>query len=280
MSRCQTPRYVDPSSVRHINDKNTKRLTLLPRRPPQPQILGDSSSPGPPLPPPHSDNVGVPFISFLPEHSTEEKLSSLEHEEGAEYRSIAGLVKPADLESDSENEDDVFGGLGISGGESQDEYLKRRNIELDRMLRDNPKNVDGWIEFVEFQDEVAQRSFVGSSLSSKRALSQNERTSTAEMKLAILTRALATEGNEGSERLLLAYLKAAAQVEDPKKVLNRWKDTLKEHPSLTGLWIEYVSWRQTSWVNFSVKDVVEVFEECLDVLMLAMLREDIGTDGE
>jgi len=148
------------------------------------------------------------------------------------------------------------------------------------MLRDNPKNIEGWLEFVEFQDEVAQRSFVGSSLSSKRTLSQNERTSTAEIKLAILTRALATEGNEGSEQLLLAYLKAAAQVEDPKKVLNRWKDTLKEHPSLTGLWIEYVSWRQTSWVNFSVKDVVEVFEECLDVLMLAMLREDIGTDGE
>jgi len=170
--------------------------------------------------------------------------------------------------------------LGISGGESQDEYLKRRNIELDRALRDDPKNVDGWIEFVEFQDEVAQRSFVGSSLSSKRALSQNERTSTAEIKMAILVRALATEGNEGSERLLLAYLKAAAQVEDPKKVLERWKDTLRDHPELTGLWIEYVSWRQTSWVNFSVKDVVEVFEECLDVLMLAMLREDIGSTGE
>ncbi|GAA5950440.1 hypothetical protein JCM3765_004549 [Sporobolomyces pararoseus] len=282
LNRFKTPRYVDSSSAKYLTDKNTKRITLLPRKPPPPQILGES--PGPPLPPAPSsrDDNDAPFISLLPERSHADKLASLEHEEGTEYRSITGLVKESDLNSDSDDErdeDDPFSSLGISGGESQDEYLKRRNIELDRALRDDPKNVDGWIEFVEFQDEVAQRSFVGSSLSSKRALSQNERTSTAEIKLAILTRSLAIEGNEGSERLLLAHLKAAAQVEDPKKVLERWKDTLRDHPELTGLWIEYVSWRQTSWVNFSVKDVVEVFEECLDVLMLAMLREDIGTLG-
>ncbi|GAA6015188.1 hypothetical protein JCM11491_000498 [Sporobolomyces phaffii] len=282
LNRYKTPRYVDPSSAKYLTDKNTKRVALLPRRPPPRQVLGES--PGPPLPPPPPpEDVDAPFIAFLPEPSHSDKLSALEYEDGAEYRSIAGQIRESDLESDSEPEAgadvDGFANLGISGGESQDEYLKRRNLELDRALRENPRDVEGWLEFVEFQDEVAQRSFVGSSLSSKRALSQNERTSTAEIKLAILTRALAVEGNEGTERLLLAFLKAAAQVEDPKKVLERWKDTLREHPDLTGLWIEYVSWRQTSWVNFAVKDVVEVFEECLDVLMLAMLRESIGSEA-
>ncbi|GAA5907948.1 nuclear exosome regulator NRDE2 [Sporobolomyces salmoneus] len=279
LNRYKTPRYADPSSAKYINDKNMKRINLLP--PPtkrQAQILGES--PGPPLPPsPPPEDLDAPFIAFLPERYHRDKLSSLEHEEGTEYRSIAGLVKDSDLDlnsgDDEEEEDDLFGTLGISGGESQDEYLKRRNIELDRQLRDNPKDVDGWIEFVEFQDQVTQRL----SSSSKVGLSQAERTSTNEIKLAILTRALSIEGNESNERLLLAFLRAAAQVEDPKKVLERWRETLKSHPDLTGLWIEYVSWRQTSWVNFSVKDVVEDFEECLDVLMLAMLREDIGSSG-
>ncbi|GAA6058551.1 hypothetical protein JCM10212_006990 [Sporobolomyces blumeae] len=278
LNRYKTPRYIDPASARHLNDKNAKRVALMPRRPPPRQILGES--PGPPPPPSlPSDDVDALFISFLPEKSEAEKLEALEHEEGAEYRSIAGAVKPSDLDSGSDDDDDLFGGLGVSGGESQDEYLKRRNVEIDRALRDDPSNVAGWLEFVDFQDEVAQSSFVGSSTSAsyKRALSKNERTSTAEIKLAILRRALDTPGNEESEPLLLAYLKAAALVEDPKKILQRWKETLKEHPSLTGLWIEYVSWRQTSWVNFAVNDVVEVFEECLDVLMLAMLREDVGS---
>ncbi|GAA5922599.1 uncharacterized protein JCM15063_003358 [Sporobolomyces koalae] len=280
LNRYKTPRYVDPSSARHLNDKNAKRIALLPRRPAQPQILGESPEPGPAPPALVDDSSDAPFIAFGSERSHADKLATLEHEEGTEYRSIAGLVDTADLGSDSEEDNDLdeFGTLGISGGESQDEYLKRRNIELDRALRDDPKNIKGWLDFVDFQDEVAQRSFVGSSLSYKRALSHNERTSTAEIKLAILTRALAIEGNEDAEPLLLAYLRAAAQVEDPKKVLQRWRDVLREHPDLTGLWIEYVSWRQTSWVNFSVKDVVEVFEECLDVLMLAMLREDIGSN--
>ncbi|CEQ42109.1 SPOSA6832_03893, partial [Sporobolomyces salmonicolor] len=272
LNRYKTPRYVDPSSARHVNDKNFKRIVLLPRR--QPQALGE---PEDPFLPSSSDTSR--FVAFETERSTTEKLAQLEHEEGTDYRSISGLIKPSDLAESSDDEDDVFSGLGISGGESHADYLRRRNLELDRALRGDPSNIQLWLEFVEFQDEVAAISFVGTSSSAKRALSTGERTSTSEIKLAILDRALAVEANAGSEELLLAYLRAAAEVEDPKKVLQRWKDTLRTHPNLTGLWIEYVSWRQTSWVNFTVRDVVGVFEECFEVLRGAMEREEIGSNG-
>lgn len=203
----------------------------------------------------------------------------LEFEDGQEYRSIAGLIKPADLEGVSDEEgDDVFSGLGITGGESREQYLKRRNIELDKALRLSPKDVKMWLEFVDFQEEVAQLSFVGGS--SKRALSAAERTSTSEIKLSILDRAIGVAGNECSELLLLAYLRAASEVWDPKKVLSRWGETLRSHPKLTGLWIEYVSWRQTSWVNFGVREVVQVFEESFKVLTTAAEQETIGSPGE
>ncbi|GAA5887659.1 hypothetical protein JCM5296_004450 [Sporobolomyces johnsonii] len=281
LNRYKTPRYADPSSARHVNDKNFKRIALRPRR--RPKALGepeDLSLPPPPEDPflPSSSDISR-FVGFEPERSTSEKLAQLEHEEGTDYRSISGLIKPSDLAESSDDEDDVFGGLGISGGESQADYLRRRNLELDRALRGDPKNIQLWLEFVEFQDEVATTSFVGTSSSAKRALSTGERTSTSEIKLAILDRALAVEANAGSEELLLAYLRAAAEVEDPKKVLQRWKDTLRAHPDLTGLWIEYVSWRQTSWVNFTVRDVVGVFEECFEVLRGAMEREEIASNG-
>jgi hypothetical protein len=199
---------------------------------------------------------------------------------------VSGLVKPSDLSAitaSDDDEDSDFDGLGISGGESQADYLRRRNLEIDRALRDSPSNVDLWIEFVNLQDEVAQSSFTGatSSSSAKRALSGAERASTSTIKLSILEKALsAAPGNGSNEKLLLAQLEASAEVEDAKAVLKRWKAALKEHPQLTGLWIEYVSWRQTEWATFEVKEVVEVFAESLEVLVEAMEREEPGSGGE
>jgi len=181
----------------------------------------------------------------------------------------------------SESDDDVFAGLGIAGGESHAERLRRKNLELDRALRDDPRDVARWLEFVDLQDEIAQSSFAGGSgsTSAKRALSKGERASTSEVKLAILVRALAVPDNADAEPLILAQLRAAAEVEEPQHVLARWKDALREHPRLTGLWIEYVSWRQTTWATFSVQELVGVFEESFEVLVDAMEGEEVGSSG-
>ncbi|GJN91570.1 hypothetical protein Rhopal_004593-T1 [Rhodotorula paludigena] len=276
----ETPRYTDSSSLRHLTDKNTKRLILQPRQ--NPQALGEPVA-GPAASEPFFPEGDAEFVAFDRERTTAEKIDKLEHEEGVDYRSVAGLIKPSDFaESSSEDEDDIFSGLGISGGESQRDYLKRRNVELDRALRDKPTDVELWLEFVALQDEFAQSSFAGgsSSAAAKRALSKAERASTSEIKLSILARALAVPANASSERLLLKQLEAAAEVEDPKRVLQRWKDALREHPDLTGLWIEYVSWRQTTWATFAVKDLVAVFEESFEVLVDAMEREERSSARE
>lgn len=273
---------MDPRSIHHATDKHIKRISLASR--PSPPVLGLATPvtlfpPPPPDPFLASSSDPSRFVPFEAEQSIPDKLAQLEFEEGTDYRSIAGLVKPSDLEDPDEAvEDDIFGGAGISGGESRDDYLKRRNLELDRGIRATPNDVDLWLEFVDFQDEVAVLSFMGGS--TNRAFSKGERTSTSEIKMSILDRALAVDGNKGSEPLLLAYLRAASDVWDPQKVLHRWGETLRSHPSLTGLWIEYVSWRQTTWTHFGVRDVVEVFEECFKVLGASAEKEAIGSQGE
>ncbi|KPV78517.1 uncharacterized protein RHOBADRAFT_50976 [Rhodotorula graminis WP1] len=282
LNRFRTPRYTDSSSFRHLTDKNTKRLTLQPRS--SPHALGEPALSAVPPDPflASADDDGVDFVGFDRERTTAEKLERLEHEDGTDYRSVAGLIKPADLADAAESDDDLFAGLGISGGESHAERLRRKNIELDRALRDNPRDVARWLEFVDLQDEIAQSSFAGGTggaSSTKRALSKGERASTSEVKLAILVRALAVPDNAEAELLILAQLRAAAEVEEPQRVLARWKDALREHPRLTGLWIEYVSWRQTTWATFSVKDVVGVFAESFEVLVDAMEGEDPGSSG-
>ncbi|BGP12676.1 hypothetical protein JCM10213v2_008178 [Rhodosporidiobolus nylandii] len=279
VNQFKTPRYVDSSSYRHLTNRNSKRIVLAPRR--AIQVLGEKPEPAEGS---EEDEPQPDFLALPRELSSAEKVSKLEHEEGTDYRSITGLVKPSDLaniEDDAEeSDDDGFNRLGIAGGESHADHLRRRNLELDRALRDDPRNIQQWLEFVAFQDEVAQSSFSGatSAAAAKRALSKAERASTSEIKLSILERALAAAPeNASSEKLLLAQLEAAAEVEDPKKVLERWRGALHDHPELTGLWIEYVSWRQTEWATFEVKQVVGVFEESLEVLRRAMDREDIGS---
>ncbi|BGP44730.1 hypothetical protein JCM10450v2_000544 [Rhodotorula kratochvilovae] len=277
LNRFRTPRYTDSSSFRHLTDKNTKRLILRPRQ--TPRVLGEPATSSPPADPfltSTTDDTSE-FVAFDRERTTAEKLEQLEHEEGTDYRSVAGLIKPADLAEASDTEDDLFSGLGISGGESHAERLRRRNLELDRALRSDPRDIPRWLEFVALQDEIAQSSFSGGG--AKRALSKAERASTSEVKLAILARALAVPENASAEELLLAQLRAAAEVEDAQAVLKRWKDALREHPGLTGLWTEFVGWRQTTWAAFSVKDVVKVFEESFEVLVGAMDREEPGSNA-
>lgn len=156
----------------------------------------------------------------------------MEFEDGTDYRSISGPARPSDFEPTSlivdelaEEVDDLFD-MGAVGGESLADYLKRRNIELDRALREHPTNVQAWIQFVEFQDEVSLSGF-GSGSGMRKSLSKSERTSTCEIKLAILERALTVKENVGSEILLLAYLSAMAEVESPQVVLAKWTSTVR-----------------------------------------------------
>ncbi|GAA5972334.1 hypothetical protein JCM11641_002413 [Rhodosporidiobolus odoratus] len=286
VNRSKTPRYVDSSSYRHLTNRNSKRLILAPRQPVQRiQALGEKTESTTHSNESDSEPDQPDFVPLPRDISTSEKLSRLEHEDGTDYRSIDGLVNPCDLAamgSEDEDDDDDFNHLGIIGGETHAEYLRRRNLELDRSLRDNPGDVQGWLDFVDFQDELAQTSFSGatSAAAAKRALSKAERASTSEIKLSILERALsATEENRSSENLLLAQLEAAAEVEESKKVLERWQAALQTFPELTGLWIKYVSWRQTEWVTFDVTEVVTVFEESLAVLMGAMQRQEPESSG-
>ncbi|KAL8278570.1 hypothetical protein RQP46_009062 [Phenoliferia psychrophenolica] len=261
----RTPRYTDPRSLQHATSRHTKRLTLL----------SSSTNPSndPFLPSPTNTTR---FVPFPVDPTPASLLAQLEFEPGQDYRSIAGLLPPSaldptDINEDEEEEDDAYSGLGIEGGESHSAFLARRAVELDRAVRSDPTNVTLWIDFVALQDDIALSSFGGAG----RSQSKKERTSTAEIKLSILDRALVA--NPSSELLLLAYLRAVSEVWDPKAVRGKWDEVLRKHPGLTGLWIEYVGWRQTSWVNFDVRDVVECFAECFKVLGAAAEKEKEGS---
>ncbi|KAK4058086.1 hypothetical protein OIO90_000825 [Microbotryomycetes sp. JL221] len=277
----QTPRYTDKRAAQHMTNKHVKTVRLVAKPKPQRPVLGEAivvnqlqAEQDPFIGTENADSSR--FVAFEDDSVDEAaRLAALEQEEGQDYRSVTGLIKPKDLqfeqEAENEGEDGAFNGLGVTGGESQQETFNRLNKEYDHALREDPKNVDKWIAFSDLQDEIARVTFFGTS--TKRAFSKAERASTSEIKLSILEKALSVKGNEGSERLILAHIRAASDLWEPTRLLQHWSKVLRQWPNLTDLWIEYVSWRQTTASKFLVKDIVDVFAECFQVLSASMDKQ-------
>jgi hypothetical protein len=78
--------------------------------------------------------------------------------------------------------------------ESEMERLTQRTKEFNQSLRENPKDVQKWLDFVKFQDEF------------HRVLPRQQKSigATTEKKLSIFEKGL--EANPNNEQLLLGYL--------------------------------------------------------------------------
>ncbi|RHZ61356.1 hypothetical protein Glove_348g24 [Diversispora epigaea] len=134
------------------------------------------------------------------------------------------------------------------------EKIKYFNVQLDL----NPYDINLWLEFIEFQEKNSQFG------KSKKADAADIRLSINEVKLSIFERAL--EVNPNNPTLLSAYMKCCEQIWDVPKLLTKWDQILKENSRNIILWMQYLNFRQTNLVSFTVSQCIQVFEDCLHLL--------------
>lgn len=195
-------------------------------------------------------------------HPDSESEVSAKEEEDNHYRSIEGLKKSNNRPEDQDLE-------YVSSSDSDSDYVssrgwndRRRNVELVKRVDAEPKNIDFWMEYVDHQDALLT--------GSRRRSTVAERTSTAEVKLDILSKAL--EKCPGNERLLVKYMDVAETIWDSRKILSKWQQVLKDNPTITGLWTKYINFRQTDFQSFNYQECLKSFSECLVVLRSAVFR--------
>lgn len=183
-------------------------------------------------------------------------------EEDNHYRSIEGLKKSNNKPEDQDLE-------YASSSDSESDYVssrgwndRRKNVEFIKKVDAEPKNIDVWMEYVNHQDAF----LTGNGRRSTVA----ERTSTAEVKLDILSKAL--EKCPGDERLLVKYMDVAETIWDSRRILSKWQQVLKDNPTITGLWTKYINFRQTDFQSFNYQECLKCFNECLVVLRSAVFR--------
>ena len=175
------------------------------------------------------------------------------------YRSIHGKAKPeqylpSDVEAISETDSDNEG-FRID----LNEEVKQTNAELIRRTQDSPTDISAWLQLIDHQGVL-----LTGTKEESRPLTYAERTSLADIKISLYQKALKQAGHSSvKERLLLGLLEEGAKLWDTKKLSEQWQSTLKSNSQFIGLWVKYLDFRQTQFLDFTYDRCLSTFVDCL-----------------
>ncbi|KAI9145860.1 NRDE-2, necessary for RNA interference-domain-containing protein [Paraphysoderma sedebokerense] len=144
--------------------------------------------------------------------------------------------------------------------------ILERTKDYNQRLQSSPNDVDLWLEFIKFQDEQYRSSSKSSYVDITRGIrgSAGLKTGNVEKKLSIFERALKL--NPDNEKLICGYLLCAEDAWQMDTLKSKYREYLSSYPMFYGLWLQYLSFRQTSFSQFTVENCRIVYSECLNML--------------
>ncbi|XP_061215930.1 nuclear exosome regulator NRDE2 isoform X2 [Neopsephotus bourkii] len=135
--------------------------------------------------------------------------------------------------------------------------------EHNKKVRENPGDINAWMEFVSFQDELLG----GPGPYASKGEQEVRRKSLKfilEKKLAILERAI--ESNPSNVDLKLARLKICTEFWEPPALIKEWQKLIFLHPNSPELWKKYLLFCQSQFTTFSVSKINSLYGKCLTTL--------------
>ncbi|KAM6392986.1 nuclear exosome regulator NRDE2 isoform 2-T2 [Pluvialis apricaria] len=148
-------------------------------------------------------------------------------------------------------------------GISINSVLMTKVEEHNKKVRENPRDINAWMEFVSFQDELMR----GPSPYASKGEQEVRRKSLKlilEKKLAILERAI--ESNPSNVDLKLARLKLCTEFWEPPALIKEWQKLIFLHPNNPELWKKYLLFCQSQFTTFSVSKINSLYGKCLTTL--------------
>ncbi|XP_037359611.1 nuclear exosome regulator NRDE2 isoform X2 [Talpa occidentalis] len=142
--------------------------------------------------------------------------------------------------------------------------LKAKVEEFNRKVRENPRDIQLWMAFVDFQDEVMRSPGLYAIEEGEQEKRRRSLRLTLEKKLAILERAI--ESNQSSVDLKLAKLKLCSEFWEPSTLVKEWQKLIFLHPNNTALWQKYLLFCQSQFSTFSISKIHSLYGKCLSTL--------------
>ncbi|XP_003472393.1 nuclear exosome regulator NRDE2 [Cavia porcellus] len=151
-----------------------------------------------------------------------------------------------------------------SQADRESAVLKAKVEEFNRKVRENPRDIQLWMAFVAFQDEVMKSPGLYAMEEGEQEKRKKSLKLVLEKKLAILERAV--ESNPSSVELKLAKLKLCAEFWEPPMLVKEWQKLIFLHPNNTVLWQKYLLFCQSQFSTFSISKIHALYGKCLSTL--------------
>lgn len=150
--------------------------------------------------------------------------------------------------------------------DSYESDILQKTRELNRILHDNPQDIQTWLALVDFQEEIVRKedsmksSFTATGRERRRAATRTVN----EKKIAVFEKAL--QKNPNSVELIVGHLDLCNEIMDAEELVQKWKRVSFVHPNNTLLWRHYVTFMQSRFSVFSFSKAVAVYGKCLNTL--------------
>lgn len=194
-----------------------------------------------------------------------------------DHRSIEGKRKLTNRPSDPDLKhasDDSIDEPEMGAVHFEDE-IRRRNAQLSRQTKDEPHNLQAWLDLVDHQEAMVR---LGNS-SSAQKLSSSERRNLSDIRISMYEQAVREMSANKNNRiqLVLGLMNEGSKYWESKKLSRKWQEILKEHAENIDIWTKYLDFAQTNFVDFKYEGCRAMFRNCLEVLAAAAAREQGDT---
>ena len=158
-------------------------------------------------------------------------------------------------------------------GKKPVENKKSKIEEFNSVLRENPHNVETWLEFARFESlDFDENDSHILSLRDEKSIKKSK--ALTERKINILEKAL--QCNPTSVKLLTEYMNCCRAIMDTEELTQKWDTLIFKFPSSTDLWQEYLIFCQSQFSTFSVREAIDTYGKCFRTI-LSILEGSIKT---
>lgn len=201
------------------------------------------------------DDEDEGFLSLKRSKKKVQDDGSTDDEQRPSYRSIEGKAKPKDHDSDTSSDSDA--GSSEADGVETSNPLQWKSIQLNRRVKENPEDIDSWLELVEHQDELLRAS------TAEGTAPDHELHSYLEIKVSMLEKALSNiRDAEDRERILVPLMREGVKIWSTKAATKRWAELGSQADSYA-LWRVRLEFDMTSITGFDYNSVKAMLLERL-----------------
>ncbi|KAJ4337250.1 hypothetical protein N0V95_008387 [Ascochyta clinopodiicola] len=149
----------------------------------------------------------------------------------------------------------------------------KKNAELIRATRENPQNLQAWLDLAQHQEQMMKLDRAVDELTT------SDKQTLADVRIATYEEALRKiGGNEAGQIELQTKLLREAQAHwDGARLAVKWQDALKQYPRSVVLWFEYLDFAQSTFTRFKYEDCRVIFRKALAALEAESHSKDSNT---